>query len=145
MEYAGARAAGAMVGQAILEKSVTPFLQEGEQALFVIEVRRMGPVMRWLFASLDVSPAGVELPKKMALVVSSARVLVLEARGALADEAKSLLLETPAAQVDSVDQRFKLPGTTVTWTMGGVQYTVATEKPKARRLVAALERARAAE
>ena len=136
--YRGQQAMGEMVAAAALRKSIEPFLQAGEELLAVVGVRRMGLVSKWTWSCLEVSPASVELAKRMAVVVTSGRVLILVTGGGLINEAKSVLVEVPVAEVRSVELRGGAVVSEVSWSARGVQYTVSADRGRATQLARAL-------
>ena len=132
-------ALGKAFTQVFLGRSIAPYLHMGEELVVARTVRRKGAVTKWLWKWLDSSPAGVELPKKMAVAVTSHRFLIFETRG-YADEAKSLLVETGIADVHSVERHNRLTTSPVSWIARGQQYTVSVDKREAAELERALQR-----
>ena len=131
-------ALGEMVGDAILRKSVESHLREGEEVLSVTGVRRKGGlVSKWTWNCLEVTPAGADLPKKMAVVATSRRLLIL-ATGGVVDEAKALLVEVPRSDLGSVQLREGSLASEVTWSAQGRRYEVAAKPQEAKRLADAL-------
>ena len=136
---------GAMVGKAILRKSVEPYVREDEELLSVTAVRRKGGLIsKWTWNCLDVSPPGIDLSKRMAVVATSRRILILATDGRLVDEAKRVLVEAPIAEVSSVDVAHGTLASEVSWTVSGRRYLVAAKRADVRTLADALQRASAA-
>jgi hypothetical protein len=124
MSYSGQMAAGAKVGRAILGRSVKPYLEPDEELLAAMRVRRASGVTKWLWACLEITPPAPEVPKKLAVAATGRRLLFLEVRGALVDEAKGLLWEVPISEVDAVEKNGGFNMSQVSWRAGGRRYTL---------------------
>jgi hypothetical protein len=90
------------------------------------------------------SGGAIELSSKMGLAITSSRLLVFKAGGAMTLSAKEMLSAVPLADVDSVEVGKGVLTKPVTLTVNGEAFQV--EAPKAsntKEFVAAFEQARA--
>ena len=105
-----------------MKKSIEPHLQSGEELLNVIIVQGKG-MMKWMVGGGALGAAaagamkdrkartdaeanggeGVQLASKMGLAITSQRLLIFKAGGAVTLKATELLTEAPIAEVDSVE------------------------------------------
>jgi hypothetical protein len=101
-----------------MKKSVEPHLQPGEELLNVIIVQGKG-MMRWMVAggaigaaaagamrdrkSGDDENGGVQLSSKMGVAITSHRLLIFKAGGAVTLKATELLSDIPIGDVDSIE------------------------------------------
>jgi hypothetical protein len=147
-----------------MRKSVGPHLQPGEDLLNVTIVQGKG-MMRALVGGGVVgvaavgalrdrkarndaegdseSSGGVELSSKMGLAITSQRLLIFKAGGAVTVKAKELLSDVPIGEVDSIEVGKGALTKPVTVTVRGESFQV--EAPKAAntgKLVSAFEQAK---
>jgi hypothetical protein len=104
-----------------MKRSVEPHLQPGEELLNVIIVQGKG-MMRWMVAGGAIGAAaagamrdrkgrdgesgddgGVQLSSKMGVAVTSQRLLIFKAGGAVTLKATELLSDIPIGEVDSIE------------------------------------------
>jgi hypothetical protein len=143
-----------------MKKSIEPYLQEGEELLNVMIVQGKGMTkallaggaigataigaMRDRKGKAEGGGGAIELSSKMGLAITSRRLLVFKAGGAVTLSAKEMLSGVPLADVDSVDVGKGVLTKPVTLTVSGESFQV--EAPKAantKEFVAAFERAKA--
>ena len=145
-----------------MKKSIEDYLEAGEQPLAVIIVQGKGMTKALLAggaigaaaigASRDRkakdaggSESGIELASKMGIAVTSRRLLIFKAGGAMTLKAQELLTAVPVGDVDGMEVGKAALTKPLTITMRGESFTV--EAPKAtnpQKLVEALERAKGA-
>jgi hypothetical protein len=145
-----------------MKKSIEPYLQPGEELLDAIIVQGKG-MTKWLVGGGAIGQAaagamrdrksgaaaaenegGVELASKMGIAVTSGRLLIYKAGGAMTLKAKELLTDVPISDVDSVSVGKAALTKPVTISVRGEEFHV--EAPKASKpdkFVAAFERAKA--
>ena len=150
-----------------MKKSIESYLQPGEEVLSVMIVQGKG-MTGWLAgggvagqavvgairdrkesaraAADDSSEGDVKLANKMGLAVTSERLLVFKAGGAVTLKAKELLTEVPIGEVDSIEIGKGVITKPLTLTIRGEPFQV--EAPKAsnpNKLVSAFEQAKGAQ
>lgn len=148
-----------------MKKSVEAYLQPGEDLLNATIVQGKG-MMRMMVAggaigaaaagalrdrkardasaSDDESGGGVELSSKMGLAITSRRLLIFKAGGAMTLKAKELLTDVPIGEVDSIEVGKGTIAKPVTLTIRGESFQV--EAPRASntdKLVSAFAEAKA--
>jgi hypothetical protein len=145
-----------------MRKSIEPHMQPGEELLNVAIVQGKGMMKAMIGGgaigaiavgahrdrrSSDAAEqgdgGGVELSSKMGLAITSRRLLIFKAGGAVTLKAKELLTEVPIGDVDSVVAGKGTLTKPVTFTVRGESFQV--EAPKAMntdKLVAAFEQAK---
>jgi hypothetical protein len=145
-----------------MKKSIEPYLQDGEELRNVMIVQGKG-MTKALLAGGAIGAAAIgarrdrkgqaaeggggaiELSSKMGLAITSQRLLVFKAGGAMTLSAKEMLSGVPLADVDSIDVGKGMLTKPVTLTVSGESFQV--EAPKAantKEFVAAFEQAKAA-
>jgi hypothetical protein len=145
-----------------MKKSIEPYMDSGEELLNVMIVQGKGMTkalvgggaigaaavgaLRDRKAKDEPAATGaIELSSKMGLAITSQRLLVFKAGGAMTLSAKELLSAVPIADVESVEIGKGMMTKPITLTVRGEQFQV--EAPKAsntKEFVAAYERARGA-
>jgi hypothetical protein len=142
-----------------MKKSVEPYVESGEELLDVMIVQGKGMTRALVGGgaigaaaagalrdrNAQAEPAGgaIELASKMGLAITSRRLLVFKAGGAMTLSAKELLSAVPIADVDAVEVGKGMMTKPITLTVRGESFQV--EAPKAsntKDFVAAYERAR---
>jgi hypothetical protein len=129
-----------------MKKSIEEYLQPGEQALGVLIVQGKG-MTKTLLAGGALGAAaigarrdkkarekgpdesGIELSSKMGLAVTSQRLLIFKAGGAMTLKAKEILSAVPIADVDSIEVGKGVMTKPITITVRGEAFVV--EAPKA--------------
>jgi hypothetical protein len=144
-----------------MRKSIGPYLQTGEELLNVSIVQGKG-MMKMLVGggaigaaavgarrdrksreAAEAGEGGVQLSSKMGIAITSQRLLIFKAGGAVALSAKELLTEVPIAEVDSVVVGKGALTKPITFTVRGESFSV--EAPKATntdKIVQAFEQAK---
>jgi hypothetical protein len=144
-----------------MKKSIEPYLQPGEELVNVMIVQGKGMTkalvgggaigaaaigaMRDRKGKAEPSGGAIELSSKMGLAITSTRLLVFKAGGAVTLSAKEMLSGVPLGDVDSVEVGKGMLTKPITLTVGGEAFQV--EAPKAantKEFVAAFEEAKAA-
>ena len=145
-----------------MKKSIEPYMESGEELLNVMIVQGKGMTkalvgggaigaaavgaLRDRKGKDEPAAAGaIELSSKMGLAITSRRLLVFKAGGAMTLSAKELLSAVPIADVDAIDVGKGMMTKPITLTVRGETFQV--EAPKAantKEFVAAYERARGA-
>jgi hypothetical protein len=145
-----------------MKKSIEPYLQPGEELVNVMIVQGKGMTkalvgggalgaaamgaLRDRKAKAEPSDGGaIELSSKMGLAITSARLLVFKAGGAMTLSAKEMLSGVPLGEVDSVEVGKGMISKPMTITVNGQAFQV--EAPKAantKEFVASFEQAKAA-
>jgi hypothetical protein len=144
-----------------MKKSIEPYMDSGEELLNVMIVQGKGMTkalvgggaigaaamgaLRDRKAKEEPSTGPIELSSKMGLAITSQRLLVFKAGGAMTLSAKEMLSAVPIADVESVEIGKGMMTKPITLTVRGEQFQV--EAPKAsntKEFVAAYERARGA-
>jgi hypothetical protein len=145
-----------------MKKSIEPYLQPGEELVNVMIVQGNGMTkalagggaigaaalgaMRDRKAKSE--PSGgraIELSSKMGLAITTTRLLVFKAGGAVTLSAKEMLSGVPLGEVDSVEVGKGMMSKPITLTVNGEAFQV--EAPKAantKEFVATFEQAKAA-
>jgi hypothetical protein len=139
-----------------MKKSIQPFLEPGEELLDVAIVQGKG-MSKALFAggAIGQSAIGamkdkkavegdVQLSSKMGLAVTSQRLLIFKAGGAMTLSAKELLTAIPVQDVDSIDVGKGALTKPITLSIRGQAFDI--EAPRAvntDRLVSAFQHAKA--
>ena len=143
-----------------MKKSIEPYLQPGEELVNVMIVSGKGMTkalvgggvvgamavgsMRDRKDKPEPAPAAIELSSKMGLAITSTRLLVFKAGGAMTLSAKELLSAVPLSDVDSIEVGKGMIAKPVMVTVNGAAFEV--EAPKAantKEFVAAFEQAKA--
>ena len=146
-----------------MKKSIEPYMDSGEELLNVMIVQGKG-MTKALVGGGAIGAAAVgalrdrkakdepaaatgaiELSSKMGLAITSQRLLVFKAGGAMTLSAKEMLSAVPIADVDAVEIGKGMMTKPITLTVRGEAFQV--EAPKAsntKEFVAAYERARGA-
>ena len=141
-----------------MKKSIEPYMESGEELLNVMIVQGKGMTkalvgggaigaaaagaLRDRKAKAEPSGGAIELSAKMGLAITSRRLLVFKAGGAMTLSAKELLSAVPIADVDSVEVGKGMMTKPITLTVRGEAFQV--EAPKAantKEFVTAYERA----
>jgi hypothetical protein len=150
-----------------MRKSIESYLQPGEEVLSHMIVQGKG-MTGWLAgggiagaavvgamrdrqdsargAADDSSDVDVKLSSKMGLAITSQRLLVFKAGGAVTLKAKELLTQVPIGEVDSIEVGKGAITKPLTLTIRGERFQV--EAPKAsnpNKLVSALQQAKGAQ
>ena len=148
-----------------MRKSIEPYLQPDEEILDVTIVQGKG-MTRWLVAggAVGATAAGavrdrkaavgdvaaasdggeVKLSSKMGLAITSHRLLIVKAGGAVTLKAKELLADVPIREVESIEVGKAALTKPLTLNIRGEAFQV--EAPKAanvKKLVSAFEQAKA--
>src|SRR5690349_11068420 len=98
-----------------MKKSIEPYLEAGEEPLSVLIVQGKGMTKAFLAGGVvgqavaggrkdknAASEAGVQLAGKMGIAVTSRRLLIFKAGGAMTLSAKELITAIPIADVDAI-------------------------------------------
>src|SRR4051794_757688 len=127
-----------------MKKSIEPYLEAGEEPLAVLIVQGKG--MTKAFRAGGVvgqavaggrkdknapSEAGVQLAGKMGIAVTSRRLLIFKAGGAMTLKAQELITTVPIADVDSIEVGKGMVTKPITVTVRGEAHVV--EAPKAAK------------
>jgi hypothetical protein len=150
-----------------MKASIEPYLEPGEDLLDVAIVQGKGMMKATLAggaigaavigarrdrkardgaADGTADESGVELSSKMGLAITSSRLLIFKAGGAMTLKAKELITDVPIGDVDSIEVGKGLLLKPVTLTVRGESFQV--EAPKATntdKLVGALAQAKGAQ
>jgi hypothetical protein len=141
-----------------MKKSIEPYLEAGEEPLGVLIVQGKGMTKAMLAGGVvgssivgsrkdknsAASEAGVQLASKMGLAVTSRRLLIFKAGGAMTLKAQELITAIPIADIDSIEVGKGMMSKPITITVRGEQHVV--EAPKAAKtsdLTDAFSRAKA--
>jgi hypothetical protein len=144
-----------------MQKSIEPHLQPGEELLSVAIVQGKGMMKAALAGGAigqvavgayrnrksqdaGASEGGIELASKMGIAVTSSRLLLFKAGGAVTVKAQELLTELPIAEVESMSVGKGALTKPITIAARGESFTV--EAPKASnpdKLIKAYEQAKA--
>src|SRR4051794_3320727 len=123
--------------------SVWPLLDGGEELYGLVTCRTKSriPLVSGFYSGLiEITPASVELPKTMAVAVTSRRVLVL-AFGHGSQRAEGVVVEMPLSEVDSVELEKTFNVWRVHWSCRDHRYTVTTTAGRAGPFARTLEAA----
>ena len=128
----------ASAGGRLLDDNGASLLGDGEELLGRIDVRKKSrvPGLSGFYSGLiEIEPEPEPLPNamKMAVAITSRRVLVLEMGGARSspEVPKRVVIEMPLAEVGSVELDKSVDMWRVHWDSDGVHYTVALTAGKA--------------
>jgi hypothetical protein len=143
-----------------MKKSIEPYMQPGEELLNVMIVQGKGMTKALAAGGVigaaaigamrdrkgKAEPAGgaIELSSKMGLAITSSRLLVFKAGGAMTLSAKQMLSGVPLTVVDSIEVGKGMLTKPITLTVSGEAFQV--EAPKAantKEFMAAFEQAKA--
>ena len=128
----------ASAGGRLLDGTGASLLGDGEEVYGLIRVRKKSrvPGLSGFYSGLiEIDPEPEPLPKamRMAVAITSRRVLVLEMGGltSSAEVAKRVVIEMPLSEVQSVELDKSMDMWRVHWDSGGRHYTVGLTAGKA--------------
>jgi hypothetical protein len=130
-----------------LGASARKLLDDGEELYGLVTCRtrsRMPGVSGFYSGLIEIVPEDVELPKTMAVAVTSRRALVLAHSGPWSQRAEGVVVDMPLSEVDSVELDKTFDAWRVHWSCRGYRYTVTTTAGRAGPFARTLEAAVAA-
>src|SRR3954453_4168741 len=134
---AGQSAAGAAVAWAFLGNSIKKLLEPGEELVAFDDLRRRTPLNSIWVASYEITPDGLDLPKRIATAATPTRFVVMSAGGAMT-AAKEIVLEVPLGQISGVEQEKHVNLDIYRWNAHGYDWTVRSSRARGGSMARAL-------